>query len=58
MEVKEILRLLLPVVSIIVGFIIRKSNNPNLESVKKYWLFFIIVGALLFLFRLYKFLKS
>jgi len=58
MEVKEILRWLLPVVSIIVGFIIRKSNNPNLESVKKYWLFFIIVGALLFLFRLYKFLKS
>lgn len=39
------------------GFVIKNSNNENYASVKKYWLFFVIAGILLFLFRLYKYLK-
>lgn len=57
MDLKEILRLVIPLISIVMGFVIKNSNNENYASVKKYWLFFIIAGILLFLFRLYKYLK-
>jgi len=57
MEIKDLLRLLLPLATMILGFIIKKSNNDNFLAVKKYWLFFVIVGALLFFVRLYKYIK-
>lgn len=57
MECKEILKLLLPLVSIVMGFVIKNSNNQNYTSVKKYWLFFVVAGVLMFVFRLYKYLR-
>lgn len=57
METKEILRLVLPLISIVMGIVIKYSDNPKFTSVKKYWLFFIIAGVLLFSFRLYKYLR-
>lgn len=57
METKEVLRLLLPLISIVMGIVIKYSDNPKFIPVKKYWLFFIIAGVLLFSFRLYKYLR-
>lgn len=57
METKELLRLVLPLISIVMGIVIKYSDNPKFTPVKKYWLFFIIAGVLLFSFRLYKYLK-
>jgi hypothetical protein len=57
METKEVLRLLLPLISIVMGVVIKYSDNPKFTPVKKYWLFFIIAGVLLFSFRLYKYLR-
>jgi len=57
MDFREILRLILPLISIVMGFVIKNSNNQNYTSVKKYWLFFVIAGTFMFLFKLYKYLK-
>lgn len=57
METKEIIKLILPLLAIAFGIFIKITKNENYSSTKKYWLFIVIVGALLFLFRLYKYLK-
>jgi len=56
MEYREILRLLVPIITLAFGFFIKYTKNPQFESGKKYSTFFIIVGALLFAYRLYRFL--
>jgi uncharacterized membrane protein len=57
MEFKELLRLIAPVITIIIGIFIKLSNKEQLQSLKKYWLFFVITGVALFLFRIFKYLK-
>ncbi|WP_156900398.1 hypothetical protein [Flavobacterium filum] len=57
METKEIIKLILPLLAIGFGIFIKITKNENYSSTKKYWLFIVIVGVLLFLFRLYKYLK-
>jgi hypothetical protein len=58
MGIEEIVRLIIPLISIVMGFAIRNSKNENYTSVKKYWWFFVVIGTLLFSYRLYKFLYN
>ena len=57
MEFRDLIRLLIPIIGIVFGLILRTSNKEQFTSFKKYWLFFVIAGILLFAFRLYKYLK-
>jgi hypothetical protein len=57
MEFRDLIRLLIPIIGIVFGLILRTSNKEQFASVKKYWLFFVVAGVLLFAFRLYKYLK-
>ncbi|MET3020439.1 hypothetical protein [Flavobacterium hydatis] len=58
MRIEEIVRLIIPLISIVMGFAIRNSKNENYNSMKKYWWFFVVIGMLLFSYRLYKFLYN
>lgn len=57
MEIEQIIRFILPLVSIVMGLAIRNSDNENYASIKKYWWFFVVIGVLLFSYRLYNFLN-
>jgi len=57
MEIRELMNLLIPLGAIVFGIFIKTTKNENYGSVKKYWLFLVIVGFLLFAFRLFKYLK-
>lgn len=57
MKMKEIISLIAPLIGVVLGIIIKFSKNENHTSAKKYWLFLVIAGVLLFSFRLYKYLK-
>ena len=57
MKTQEILSLIAPLVGISLGVFIKTTKNDNYVSVKKYWLFLVTAGTLMFLFRLYKYLK-
>jgi hypothetical protein len=57
MEFREILRLVTPLIGVLFGLVLRTSNKEQFTAFKKYWLFFVIAGVLLFAFRLYKHLK-
>gem|GEM_PF-7134519 len=54
----EILRLCVPLISIAFGMILKSSNSYELKPLKKYWLFLIIAGSVLFILRLYAFLNN
>ncbi|MEA9415294.1 MULTISPECIES: hypothetical protein [unclassified Flavobacterium] len=56
MGIEEIVRLIIPLISIVMGFAIKNSKNESYTSMKKYWWFFVVIGMLLFSYRLYKFL--
>lgn len=57
METREVIKLLIPLLAIAFGIFIKVTKNENYTSTKKYWLFIVIVGIVLFLFRLFKYLK-
>lgn len=57
METREIIKLLIPVLGIIFGVFIKVTKNESFFAAKKYWLLFIIGGVVLFLFRLFKYIK-
>jgi len=57
METRELIKLLIPLLGIALGVFIKVTKNENYTSAKKYWLFIVIAGVLLFLFRLFKYLK-
>lgn len=42
---------------IFAGIYIKNSKKADMNKLKKYWLFYVIGGALLFSFKLYKYLK-
>lgn len=56
MKLSEILRLLSPVIIIIIGLVLKKSDKDQFLPFKKYWLFFILGGSLMLLHRIYKLL--
>lgn len=49
---KEILGLAIPLIGIVVGLILKMSKKEKYKSVRKYWLLFVIMGTIIFLFRL------
>lgn len=57
MEFRVILRLAVPLLAVLFGFIIRKSDKEQYQSYKKYWVYFVIGGILVFLYRLSKYLS-
>jgi hypothetical protein len=57
MEFKELLKLLAPIITIIIGVLIKTSRKVQFTPFKKYWLFFVITGTFMFLFRFYKYLR-
>ena len=57
MEIEQIIRFILPLVSVVMGLAIRNSDKENYASIKKYWWFFVVIGVLLFSYRLYDFLN-
>ena len=54
----SVLKLLIPLLGVVFGFVVRKSDKEQFASVKKYWLWFVIGGGLMFLFRLLKYLNG
>lgn len=58
METKYLIKLLIPLLLMVFGFVVKNSNKEQFASVKKYWLWFVIGGAFMFLFRLLKYLKG
>lgn len=56
MEFRVILRLAVPLLAVLFGFIIRKSEKEQYKPFKKYWIVFIIGGILIFLYRYNKYL--
>lgn len=52
MKMSEILRLLSPVIIIIIGVVLKNSSKEQFLPFKKFWLFFNIVGSLMFLHRI------
>ena len=56
MDINEIVSLTIPLIAIVVGVYIKRSNSDQLNSIKKLWLLFVITGVFLFLFRLLKML--
>ena len=58
MSFQDITRILVPIGLIVAGFIIKLSKNKEMfGSFKKYWFLLVIIGVLLFLLRLFKYLK-
>lgn len=57
MERRELIKLLIPFLGIVLGVFIKLTKNKNYVSAKKYWLFIVIASILLFFFRLFKYLK-
>lgn len=58
MSFQDITRFLVPIGLIVAGFIIKLSKNKEMfGSFKKYWFLLVIIGVLLFLLRLFKYLK-
>lgn len=53
----DFVRLFIPLLGVIFGFVVKNSNKEQFASVKKYWLWFVIGGVLMFLFRLFKYLN-
>ncbi len=56
MELNEVYRLAIPLILIGVGIWLKSLKEESSSKVKKYWLFFIIIGVLQFAFRIYKYL--
>jgi hypothetical protein len=57
METKELIKIIIPLLGVAFGILIKVSKNQQYAVIKKYWLFFVIAGSLLFLFRVYKYLR-
>lgn len=53
----DLIRLLIPLLGVVFGFVVKSSNKEQFLSVKKYWLWFVIGGTFMFLFRLLKYLN-
>ena len=56
MEVEVIYRLSIPLMLIGTGVWLKSLKEDSSIEIKKYWIFFIIIGIFLFVFRAYKYL--
>ena len=58
MEVEVIYRLSIPLMLIGTGVWLKSLKEDSSIEIKKYWIFFIIIGIFLFVFRAYKYLLN
>lgn len=54
----QIIRLLFPLVFVGYGIFLKNTEKVTLASSKKYWYLYFIFGALMFGYRLYKYLNN
>jgi|GEM_PF-1279741 len=41
---------------LVIGYMAKTSNSEGWQPVKKYWMFFVIVGGISLLYAIYKYL--
>lgn len=54
MNLEIVIKLLSSFTLLLIGIMAKFSNNDGWSSVKKYWLLFIVFGAISLIFTLYK----
>jgi zinc transporter ZupT len=57
MDFQQISSFVAPIGLVIAGVYIKTSNKEEIYKFKKYWLFFVIGGAFMFSYRLFKYLN-
>jgi hypothetical protein len=57
MDFQQIISFVAPTGLVIAGVYIKTSNKEEIYKFKKYWLFFVIGGALMFLYKLFKYMN-
>ncbi len=55
MTFNAIIGFLSPLSLIFIGIILKFSNHESYRTYSKYWLWFVIIGVLLFAFKVYKY---
>jgi hypothetical protein len=55
MDTKRLLGFLTPILLLFLGIMLKFSHNDGWSSYKKYWLYFIIGGALLLILKVCKY---
>jgi hypothetical protein len=58
MEIEVIYRLSIPIILIGIGIWLKRLKEESSSQVKKHWLFFIIGGIFLLVFRIYKYVLN
>lgn len=56
MEIKYLIKLLLPVLTIMAGIYLKLSNQGSESFIKKYWWLFIVLGLFQLVHRMVKYL--
>lgn len=56
MDFNTIFGLISSLLLVFVGIMLRFSNHENWRSYSKYWIWFVLIGSLLFAFKVYKYL--
>lgn len=57
MDFQQIISFVAPIGLIISGVYIKTSNKEEIYKFKRYWLFFVIGGAFMFLYRFFKYMN-
>ena len=54
MSVNTFFEFLSPLSLIIIGILLKLSSNQEWRRHQKYWIFFVLIGIVLFAFKIYK----
>ncbi len=55
MDLQHIMRFLVPVMLLVLGLMTKFSNNDGWSSYKKYWIYFVVIGAISLIYAIYKY---
>jgi len=55
MDFQHIMRFLVPVMLLVLGLMTKFSNNDGWSSYKKYWIYFVVIGATSLIYAIYKY---
>jgi flagellar motor component MotA len=55
MELREIINLSMPAITIAIGILLKTTNISQLYMLKKYWLIIIVIGIVSFFVKTYKY---
>lgn len=56
MTLNTIIGFIAPLALLLIGVMLRFSRNESWNTYRKYWIFFVLLGLLLFALKLYKYL--